>query len=227
MSDYERRFHAPVVEEAPRRRRRLPRPVRWLVRCASLALVITLVGVFYPALSGWLRGWLFDGAVNATLLSSTMTHQLTAVSRLESTTVHEEGQVTATVEAALFGEVQRVTIQYDYDAVIGIDLKKVSVSSEENRVTFRLPEVEILSDSLTPTFVDRQDFWYPLTEKRRMALLEGETERRRAACLEEAAASSKVWENTCEALRQLVGQLEEVDSRGVVLQFERQETEKE
>ena len=67
-----------------------------------------------------------------------------------------------------------------------------------------LPDFELLSDSLTPTSVDRQDFWYPLTEKRRDQLLSEEREKRAAAALEEARPSEKIRRDTVSSLEELI-----------------------
>jgi hypothetical protein len=153
--------------EHPRRQhpRKLPRPVRFLLRIVSTALIISLVLVFLPRLTR-LAGRLWPDPARTERVSELLSHELKDSARLETLTVDDEGVLTATVQAALIGEVQRVTMDYDYHASVGVDLTKVRLSAEDGILTLYLPPFEILSDSLTPTHVDRQDFWYPLTEKR-------------------------------------------------------------
>jgi len=188
---------------APGARRRLPRLLRFPVRILSTALVITLVLVFLPRLTR-LVGRLWPDPARTERVSELLQHELSQSARLETLTVDDTGVLTATVQAALIGEVQRVTIEYDYHASVGVDLKKAALSVEDGVLVLSLPDFELLSDSLTPTSVDRQDFWYPLTEKRRDQLLSEEREKRAAAALEEARTSEKVRRDTVSSLEQLI-----------------------
>ena len=188
---------------APRARRWLPRLLRFPVRILSTALVITLVLVFLPRLTR-LVGRLWPDPARTERVSEILRHELSQSARLEALTVDDSGVLTATVQAALIGEVQRVTIEYDYHASVGVDLKKAALSVEDGVLVLSLPDFELLSDSLTPTSVDRQDFWYPLTEKRRDQLLSEEREKRAAAALEEARTSEKVRRDTVSSLEQLI-----------------------
>ena len=188
---------------APRARRRLPRLLRFPVRILSTALVITLVLVFLPRLTR-LVGRLWPDPARTERVSEILRHELSQSARLETLTVDDTGVLTATVQAALIGEVQRVTIEYDYHASVGVDLKKAALSAEDGVLVLTLPDFELLGDSLTPTSVDRQDFWYPLTEKRRDQLLSEERSKRAAAALEEARTSEKVRRDTLSSLEELI-----------------------
>ena len=156
-----------------------------VIKIDSTALVIALVLVFLPRLTR-LVGRLWPDPARTTRVSEILTHELSESARLETTTVDDTGVLTATVNAAIIGEVQRVTIEYEYHASVGVDLEKAEVSAADGVLTLTLPDLEILSDSLTPTSVDRQDFWYPLTEKRRAQLLSQEKEERAESALADA-----------------------------------------
>ena len=191
--------------EHPRRRhsRKLPRPLRFLLRIVSTALIISLVLVFLPRLTR-LVGRLWPDPARTERVSELPSHELKDSARLETLTVDDQGVLTATVQAALIGEVQRVTMDYDYHASDGVDLTKVRLSAEDGVLTLYLPPFEILSDSLTPTHVDRQDFWYPLTEKRRAQLIEEEKASRADAILAEVGSSDDVWNRTVGTLSGLI-----------------------
>jgi len=191
--------------EHPRRRhsRKLPRPLRFLLRIVSTALIISLVLVFLPRLTR-LAGRLWPDPARTERVSELLSHELKDSARLETLTVDDQGVLTATVQAALIGEVQRVTMDYDYHASVGVDLTKVRLSAEDGILTLYLPPFEILSDSLTPTHVDRQDFWYPLTEKRRAQLIEEEKASRADAILAEVGSSDDVWNRTVGTLSGLI-----------------------
>lgn len=189
-------------DRPPRRTRRLPRPVRFVVRLVSTALILALTLAFLPYATRW-AAQLWPDPARTTRVSEILRHELNQSARLETMTVDEQGTMTAGVQAALIGEVQRVTIDYDYHASIGVDLEEATVTSKGSVVTVSLPELEILSDALTPTQVDRQDFWYPLTEKRRSQLLAQEKEIRGQNALEEAN-STQAQQGMIQHLQKLI-----------------------
>ena len=210
--------------EHPRRRhpRELPRPVRFLLRIVSTALIISLVLVFLPRLTR-LVGRLWPDPARTERVSELLSHELKDSARLETLTVDDQGVLTATVQAALIGEVQRVTMDYDYHASVGVDLTKVRLSAEDGILTLYLPPFEILSDSLTPTHVDRQDFWYPLTEKRRAQLIEEEKASRADAILAEVISSDDVWNRTVGTLSGLIRSWMGADTWLVTLEIRKEE----
>ena len=109
-------------------------------------------------------------------------------------------------EALFLGQVQKVTVRYTYHASLGIDLRKVQVKVTGNTITLLLPDMEVLSDSLTPEEISKDDFWYPLTEERLQVLLRQEQERCRAYYLEEHAQTEQAWADTVAALESTVSQ---------------------
>ena len=126
----------------PGARRRLPRLLRFPLRILSTALVITLVLVFLPRLTR-LVGRLWPDPARTERVSEILRHELSQSARLETLTVDDTGVLTATVQAALIGEVQRVTIEYDYHASVGVDLKKAALSAETGVLVLTLPDFEL------------------------------------------------------------------------------------
>ena len=184
-------------------RRRLPGPVRFLIRMVSTAMILALTIAFLPYVTRW-AGQLWPDPSRTERVSEILRHELKESARLETMTVDDDGVLTATVQAALIGEVQRVTIEYTYHASIGVDLEQVRVTAEGGTVALKLPAMEILSDSLTPTHIDRQDFWYPLTEKRRDQLLSEEREKRAQAALADARNNPEIRKKMTEKLQRLI-----------------------
>ena len=169
---------------------------RWLLKIVASALTTVLIIVLLPHASKWMSAILPDlsgAAVNASVLLS---HEMQNSARLETSSVKDEGVLQSTTDAMFLGTVQSVTIRYTYEASIGIDLKKVEMKVEGNTITFLLPDAEIIADSLTPVQIETNDFWYPLTDERRMKLLDDERELCRKRCLEEYAQSPEAWDNT-------------------------------
>lgn len=197
----------------------MKRLLRYLARVAGTALTIVLIVVLLPYASRWASSILPDlggAALNTSILLS---HQMQESARLETATVEDEGVLNASTNAMFLGTVQNVSIQYVYRASLGIDLRKVEIKVEGSTVTLLLPEIEILSDSLTPVQTVKDDFWYPLTEERRQKLLQDELDKCRERCLTEYAASDDVWQSTVSALSDTVSAW--VSTGGVTIRYER------
>ena len=197
----------------------MKRLLRYLARVAGKALTIVLIVVLLPYASRWASSILPDlggAALNTSILLS---HQMQESARLETATVEDEGVLNASTNAMFLGTVQNVTIQYMYRASLGIDLRKVVIKVEGSTVTLLLPEIEILSDSLTPVQTVKDDFWYPLTEERRQKLLQDELDKCRERCLTEYAASDEAWQSTVSALSDTVSAW--VSTGGVTIRYER------
>lgn len=197
----------------------MKRLLRYLARVAGKALTIVLIVVLLPYASRWASSILPDlggAALNTSILLS---HQMQESARLETATVEDEGVLNASTSAMFLGTVQNVSIQYVYRASLGIDLRKAEIKVEDSVVTLLLPEIEILSDSLTPVQTVKDDFWYPLTEERRQKLLQDELDKCRERCLTEYATSDEAWQNTVSALSDTVSAW--VSTGGVTIRYER------
>lgn len=178
----------------------------WLGKLLGKVIATVLVIVLLPYAAKLAETVLPDISGAAVNTSVMLSQKLAGSVRLETNRLDVEGVLNSQTNAMFIGTVQDVTIAYQYHASIGIDLSKVGLSVSGNTITFRLPEMEILSDSLTPTTIVRDDFWYPLTDARRQQLLDNE----RAACaqkhLAEMNASEKAWENTVQALKSTIAE---------------------
>ena len=197
----------------------MKRLLRYLARVAGTALTIVLIVVLLPYASRWASSILPDLGGAALNTSIFLSHQMQESARLETATVEDEGVLNASTNAMFLGTVQNVTIQYMYRASLGIDLRKVEIKVEGSTVTLLLPEIEILSDSLTPVQTVKDDFWYPLTEERRQKLLQDELDKCRERCLTEYAASDEAWQSTVSALSDTVSAWG--STGGVTIRYER------
>lgn len=182
----------------------MKRFLHWLGRVIGTAVTLVLVIVLLPYVSKLASAFLPDlsgAAVNATVLLS---HRMESSARLETAVIEDESVLNATTNAMFLGQVQSVNIQYVYRASIGIDLKKVQITLRGQTITLTLPPLEVLSDSITPIQVEKDDFWYPLTEERRQKLLDEELAQCRQRCLEEYLTSPEAWDSTVSAVESTV-----------------------
>jgi len=194
--------------------------LRWAARVLGTAAATVLVIVALPHASRLMSAILPDLSGAAMNASITLSHRMEESARLETSVVRDEGILNSTTEALFIGQVQSVTIQYVYEASLGIDLKKVDMRLDGRTITFTLPEPEILQDSLTPTSMVRDDFWYPLTDERRMKLLEDEKAKCREKTLKEYASSDAAWQNTVSALSATVEGWLGTGYPGVIFRYE-------
>lgn len=180
--------------------------LKWLGRTVGSALTLVLVIVLLPHASRLMNSILPDLSGAAVTVSATLARNLQQSARLETAIAEEEGVLESGTEALFLGRVQKVIVRYTYRASLGIDLSKVQVKIAGNTITLLLPEMEVLSDSLTPEEISKDDFWYPLTEERLQTLLNQEQERCRAYYLEEHAHTNQAWADTVAALESTVSQ---------------------
>lgn len=178
--------------------------VKWLGRIIGSAVSLVLIIVLLPYASRLASTLMPDLSGNAITTSVTLSREMKSSARLETAVVDDEGVITSSTSALLLGKVQSVTIKYSYHASIGIDLKKVNIKVSGNKITFTLPQLEVLSDSLTPEEIVRDDFWYPLTDSRRQQLLDEEAEKCRAYYLSQNESSDKAWQDTIDAMESTV-----------------------
>ena len=180
------------------------------------ALSLVLVIIMLPYATKWIGKLLPDGSRNAITVSAVLSRQMEASSRLETAKIEDEGVISSSVDALFIGQVQNVVIQYRYEASMGIDLKKVKMQILGNVLTLELPPVEVLADSLTPINVERNDFWFPLSEERRLKLLEDERLKCRAHYLEENQENRDAFDYSVAAMTEWLDQLlKETGRQGV------------
>jgi hypothetical protein len=187
--------------------------LRWLGRVIGTALTLVLVIVLLPYASKWASKLLPDLSGAAVNTSVTLSQKLSESARLECIQVDVEGVLDSTTNALFLGTVQSVQIAYTYHASIGIDLTKVQIRTDGDTVVLELPEMEVLADSLTPTTIQRNDFWYPLTDERRQQLLNDEQEARREKHLAEVSSSEDGWDHVINALSTTIAAWSDVDQR--------------
>ncbi len=183
----------------------------------ALALVLALL----PYASGFLSRLLPDPGYASVRQSVVLSERLRGSARLETNQIDTEAVLQSSTTALLVGTVQSVEIAYAYHASVGIDRSKVQVHVRGNTITLELPELEILSDSLTPTAVSRDDFWYPLTDERRQKLLDSELQIRRETVLASMSASEEAWQNTVEAIDNTIAQWISLGNNRISIEYAR------
>lgn len=122
--------------------------LKWLGGIVGSAVTLVLVIVLMPY-AGSLADTLLPDVSglyirNAAILSQ----QLEESARLETLVVTGEGVMSASVDALFFGTVSTLNADYTYTGSYGIDLEKVQLSLQGNRIIFTLPLPEVLADNI-------------------------------------------------------------------------------
>ena len=171
---------------------------------AIFILVVVLVVLLFPFLRQGFLNLFPDLRGEITTQSSVIKQKLESSSRLEVTTVEEEGLLEAKTNVVLLGTVGKTSIRYRYNASVGIDLSRVEVAEEEDAIVFLLPPWEVLNDGITALEVKKQDFFSHAIDKSTETLLEEQ----RGKCRKQFEAGGehdeKLWADTTRALEETV-----------------------
>ena len=182
----------------------MKRTGKWLVSVASKTIIFLLVILLLPfARSLFFR--VFPGITGEILTQSEILEQkLQSSSRLEVTKVEEEGVLEAKTNVIIFGTVGKTTIRYRYSASLGIDLKKVVLISDSERITFILPDPEILNDGIEALQVNRQNLFSKAIDKSTEALLNEQKEKCRSGFLSSEEHSERIWDDTVKSFEETI-----------------------
>lgn len=154
--------------------------LRWLGKVIGSAVTLVLVIILFPYLSKVAAKVLPDESGAAIKASAILSSRMEESARLEVLRVEDEGVLNYDIQAAFVGSVANINVRYQYSGSFGVDLAKVEMLVSGNDLVIRLPEPEVLQDSLTPLETYRDDFWYPgFSDADYANLLEQERQTRR------------------------------------------------
>ena len=118
-------------------------------------LVIMLVILMLPFAVNIMNFVLPDINGEIIVLSRILKQKLESSQRLEVTKVDEEGILEAETNVIILGTVGTTEIKYRYTASIGIDMSKVIMTADSDRIIFSLPEPEIINDGIEALEIKR------------------------------------------------------------------------
>ncbi|MBP5727841.1 MAG: DUF4230 domain-containing protein, partial [Clostridia bacterium] len=179
----------------------MKREGKWLLSLIGKAIVITLVITLVLFSTGPLRNLLRNVKGEIEVQSSILKQKLESSKRLEVTTVDEEGTVEATTSVIIFGKVGSTVIRYRYTASMGIDLSKVIMDTESDRIVFLMPEPEIMNDGIEALEINQHNFFSKAIEKSVEEILNEQRIRCREQYLKETEYNDRNWEDTVKAFQ--------------------------
>lgn len=177
---------------------------KWILSLIARIAVIVLLFVIgrfvyfqyiLPDLTGEIR-----------IQSRILEQKLESSQRLEITTIDEEGVLDAKTNVIILGTVGSTTIRYRYTASIGIDLSKVIMTVDTDRIIFTLPETEILNDGIEALEISKQDFFSKRIDKSVETLLAEQRNKCREQYFTKEQHSAKYREDAEKAFNETICQ---------------------
>ena len=177
---------------------------KWVFSVFTKAIVIILVILLLPYARDFLQ--LIAPNVTGEILtqSKIIEQKLESSQRLEVTTVEEEGIIESKTNVIIFGTVGTTTIKYRYTASIGIDLKKVIMTPDGDRIIFHLPEADVLNDGIEAIEINRHNLFSKAIEKSVEALLAEQRDKCRNQFISEKEHSEKIRDDAFRAFHETV-----------------------
>ena len=179
---------------------------KWLLSVLSKAIVIVLVIVFIPFAKDLYRLVLPDVIGEINTQSTIIRQKLESSKRLEVTKIDEEGILEAKTNVIIFGTVGSTTIRYRYTASIGIDLSKVIMTADSDRIIFTLPESEILNDGIEALEINKHNLFSRAIEKSVESLLSEQRDKCREQYFKDEQHILKIREDAVKAFTETVCQ---------------------
>ena len=196
---------------------------RWTLSLITKVLTVILIIMLLPY-AKQLFSFILPDTVGEIRVQSAVLHQkLDASKKIEVTSVDETGIMEADTNVIIFGTVGKTTIRYRYTASIGIDLSKVIMTEDSDRIIFLLPETEVLNDGIEALEINRQDLFSKAIDKSIETLLSDQRLQCREQYLNGEQHSEKNWENTVKAFQDTICQwLDPFGERHYLFEFVRQ-----
>ena len=196
---------------------------KWLLSLLSKALIIILVILLLPLARTLIRRIMPDAAGEIRVQSMILEQKLESSKRLEVTTIDEEGILEAKTNVVILGTVGSTTIRYRYTASIGIDLSKVIMTTDSDRIIFELPDPEILNDGIEALEINKNNFFSKAIEKSAETLLNEQKLKCREQYITEKQHSERAWEDIRKSFEDTICQwLENFGERHYEFEFVRQ-----
>ena len=184
----------------------MKKTAKWIGSLLSKVLVVILVILLLPFARNVWRFVMPDVTGEITTQSRIIEQKLESSKRLEVTKIDEEGVLEAKTNVVIFGTVGSTTIRYRYTASIGIDLNKVIMTAESDRIVFMLPETEILNDGIEALEINQHNLFSRAIEKSVETLLSEQREKCREQYISNQQHTLKTREDAVTAFRETICQ---------------------
>ena len=182
----------------------MKRAGKWMLSLLSKAIVTALVIMIVMVAAGPLRDLIRNVKGEIRVQSSILKQKMESSKRLEVTTIDEEGTLEAKTSVIIFGTVGSTVIRYRYTASLGIDLSKVIMDSDSDRIVFILPEPEVLNDGIEALEINKHNLFSKAIEKSVEEILNEQRIKCREQYMREKEYIHRSWDDTVKAFTDTV-----------------------
>lgn len=179
---------------------------KWFISVFAKVLVIILVIVLLPFAKQLISRLMPDLAGEITTQSKIIAQKLESSKRLEVTKIDEEGVLVYKKSVIILGNVGQTTIRYRYTASLGIDLSKVTMTEDSDRIIFTLPDIEVLNDGIEAIEVNKQSTFSYAVHAKTEKILEEQRKKCREQYLTGTEYSERTWDDTQKAFEETLCQ---------------------
>ena len=188
-----------------RSRRGIGQRIRRALRLAVLCALIVLGVIYYGPLSRFISG-LFSG-VDYHAVSQLLSREMKTAGELIAVRGTDQGILTGTIKAKLIGTVSEISVPYQYEIGLGVNLAEVEVTPNETSLTVAVPRAQVLYDSFQVTgSVAGSDFLGQATKQRYQNLQDQQHKKCREEYESNPEFMQQAWDATCQQLRDLFSQ---------------------
>ncbi len=185
----------------PRRRRRVGRWIRRILLWAIIIAVVALGVRYWP----YIYNRLFNG--NTVWVSQRFSEELKEQNRMQVFTATLTGEETVSVEAIIFGSIQKVQVPYSFDIGFFTDCDKAVCAAEGNTVVLYLPApyADFYKLSVDRAQVKVSDFLMPLTSERYAEILSQIEQKLYDESVSKQEYIDSAWDSAEKNMKQLFG----------------------
>ena len=197
---------------------------KWLFSLLTKVVAVILVILILPFAKNIAKHFFPDIYGEIQIQSMIIEQKLESSNRLEVTKVDETGILETKTNVVVLGTVGTTTIRYRYTASIGIDLSKVIMTTDSDRILFLLPDPEVLNDGIEALEIKRNNLFSKAIDKSIETILAEQRSVCREQYLTEKQHSDQTWEDTVHAFNDTICKwLESYGERHYQFEFIRQE----
>ena len=182
----------------------MKRTGKWIFKIFIKAFVLILVLFLLPFAFHFINSLWANTQGEINVQSRILEQKLLSSQRLEVTSVDEEGIMNTDTSVIILGTVGRTTIKYRYTASIGIDLRKVVLTPDSDRIIFSLPAPEILNDGIEALEVNRHNLFSRAIDKSVESLMNEQRLKCRDNYLNADEHRSRIWSDTQKAFEETI-----------------------
>lgn len=185
----------------------------WVAKVIGTAISLVMVVTLLPYTTDLANLIMPDITSAAERTAGELSHSLMQSRRLETIRINDTGVVSNDFDIAGI-YVGGVKFDYQYNASFGIDLEKVQMIVNGKKITFVLPQPELIMDELVPSNIARRDILVNISDSDYEKIKENEKLECRKHYLTGGDRANLLWDKTKSEFANMIEPwLTKVDSR--------------